>query len=109
MYSWGESPGRAKAAESGLVEGSAQVGDEILGGLDADRQPDERGIDLERRPGDGEVGHDRRQLDERFDATERFGEGKQPGRLADRDGPLGRVTPATAAGPRNERDHPPSP
>ena len=42
----GREPGLAKAAESGLVEGAAQVGDEILGGLDADRQPDERRIDL---------------------------------------------------------------
>ena len=33
------------------VERGAEVGDEVVDGLDADRQADERGVDLERRAG----------------------------------------------------------
>ena len=42
--------------------------------FDADRQADERRIDLERRSGHRRVGHRRRDLDERLHAAERFGE-----------------------------------
>src|SRR5580765_1815101 len=58
------------AGRSGLVERAAQVGAEIRGGLNPGRQPDERGVDLERRPRDRQVGDDRRHLDKRFDPTE---------------------------------------
>ena len=81
---------RAGRRRSGPVERLGEVRDEVVDGLDADRQPDERLVDLELRAGDREVGHHGRQLDERLDAAERLGEGEEPGRLADRDGALPR-------------------
>jgi hypothetical protein len=59
------SPGADRGAErSGLVEGLGEVGDEVGGGLDADGEPDQRGVDGEGGVGGRRVGHGRRVLDQ---------------------------------------------
>ncbi len=54
----------------GAVEGLDDVRDQVVHVLDADRQPDKRVRDLERRVGDRAVGHDRRDLAQRLHAAE---------------------------------------
>ena len=95
--------GPAAGAGSGPVERLAQVRDEVVGVLDADRQPDERRVDRERRSGDREVGHRGRHLDQRLDAAQRLGEREQPRRLADRDGPLAPPRPCRPPAPARTR------
>ena len=70
---------RAASPFETRVEGLVQIGDEVVGGLDADRQTDERGVDRERRVDGGGVGHARRMLDERLHPTQRLGQREQPG------------------------------
>src|SRR5687768_14763964 len=92
---------------SGAVEGRGEVGDQVIDAFDPDGQPHKRWIDLERRPGNGHVGHGGRDFDQRFHATQRLGQGEQARALGDRDRPI-------RPGPRVERlgqegDHPPEP
>ena len=51
-------------------EGSSQVGEQVLGVLDADREPDEVAGDLQRGARSAGMGHAPGVLDERLDATE---------------------------------------
>src|SRR5713226_6142326 len=59
------------------VKGVTQIVDEILGALDADRQPHQRRVDSQRRAGHRRVRHARRVLDERLDRPERFRQREQ--------------------------------
>ncbi len=95
-----------RCCRQALVERLAQVGEQVVDALDADGQPDERRIDLERRPRHRQVGHRGRQLDERLDATERLGQGEQPRALGDGDRPVRGAATVGAAVGRDERDHP---
>jgi hypothetical protein len=49
---------------SGAVEGAREIPDQVVDMLDADRQPDEGRVDLERRARDRGVGHRGGDLDE---------------------------------------------
>ena len=75
---FGQGRVRGGRRRSSRVEGLAEVGDEVVGGLDADGQADQRGVDRERRVDGRRVGHARRVLDERLDAAERLRQREQP-------------------------------
>jgi hypothetical protein len=55
---------------SGLVQRLLQIGDQVVHGLDADRQPDEVGRHLEFGTGNAGVCHPARVVDLRLDAAE---------------------------------------
>src|SRR5690606_21294869 len=63
-------------------EGLAQIGQEVVDVLDADREPDEVGGHFERRAGRGGVGHAAGVLDERFAAAQGFRERDHPDAVA---------------------------
>ena len=71
---------RVRAGERECV---IEILQEVLGGLETDRQPDERGIDFELGAGDRGVGHLRRVLDQRLDRPEGFGQREQTGAAGD--------------------------
>ena len=75
---------RAVVSASRALEGAGEVGDEVVGRLDADRQAHEVVGHLERRAGRRGVGHRRRVLDQALDRAERLGEREQLGRRGDR-------------------------
>jgi poly(3-hydroxybutyrate) depolymerase len=58
-------------------ERGLEVGEQVLAGLDPDRQPNEVAGRRERRCGGRRVGHARGMLDQAFDAAERLGEREQ--------------------------------
>ena len=53
-----------------MLERLGEIGDEVGGGLDTDRQTHQRGRNLERRPGCRSVGHLPRVLDQALDRAE---------------------------------------
>ena len=59
-------------------------------------------IDRRRR----QVGHRRRELDERLHAAKGLGQREQAGRFGNRHGPVRRGPVVRATGRRDERDHP---
>src|SRR6266699_2819849 len=70
--------------ESRSTERRLEVGDEVLRILDADRKPHQAVADPERGAHVGRdraMGHQRRMLDEAFDAAEAFGQGEQAAAL----------------------------
>ena len=81
------------------VERLTEVGDEVVPPLDPDRQADQRRVDRERSScGHRHVGHRGGDLDQRLDATERFGEREQLRPLGDGDGPIGTAGRAHSRG-----------
>ena len=62
----------ARSSSRRLSQPATQVLDEVLGGLDAAREPHEVGRHGRRRVLDGLVGHRLRHLDQRLDAAERL-------------------------------------
>ena len=81
------------------VQRLLEVGDEVGGRLDADRQADQVVGHLQRRAGHRGVGHLAGVLDQALDRAERLGEREQLGRRGD---PLGGL----AAAAQREADHP---
>src|SRR5664279_4302357 len=81
------------------VQRIAQVGQQVLDVLDADREPDQVVTNLQLGPGDAGMRHQARVFDQRFHPTQGLTEGEQPGPLAD----LDRLFAAPGHG---ERDHP---
>src|SRR3954462_9771090 len=69
---------QARSGESG-----AQVGEKVLGALDADRKPDEVARDLEGGARSAGMGHAPGVLDQRLDAAESDGDGEDPRLRAD--------------------------
>jgi MFS family permease len=61
---------RAAAGASGSAEGGPQVGDQVVGVLDADREPDEVARDLQGGARSAGMGHAAGVLDQRLDAAE---------------------------------------
>ena len=61
---------RGLAERRGSAEGRAQVGEQVLGGLDADREPDEVARDLEAGARSAGMGHAAGVLDQRLDTSE---------------------------------------
>ena len=85
----------------GLLEGLVDIGDEVLGVLDSDRESDERRGDTEGETGllgDSSVGHLVRDLSEGLDSTEGLSKDEQLGRLKEE---VGLVSSALDG----ERDH----
>src|SRR5947209_14739999 len=60
------------------VQGLAQVGDEVGGIFDADRDTDEAGVDLEGRPDDRGMGHAVGVFDQRLHPAEGLGQREDP-------------------------------
>src|SRR5687768_2958408 len=89
MYT--STPARAAAttakmtrSEMALLEGVAQLGDQIIHVLDSHREPHQAVVDTETRAhvlGQRGVGHDRRMLDQALHAAEAFGEREQAAAL----------------------------
>src|SRR5206468_292168 len=77
----------------------SEVGDEIVDRLDAHREADEPRGRRELCPPDRSVRHRQRELDERLDAAERFGEGEDLG-------PCGDTLGGRFAAAQLERKHP---
>src|SRR4029079_9463853 len=69
---------------SSPTEGGLQVRDQVVGGLDADAQPDQVGRHLELGACDRGVRHPARVLDQRLDAAERLPEREHLGPVAHR-------------------------
>src|SRR6476661_5327209 len=67
------------------AEGTVEVGDQVLGGLDADAQAHQVGGHLQVGAGDAGVGHPAGVLDQRLHAAEGLAQGEDLGLLADRE------------------------
>src|SRR5438445_11008811 len=92
-----------------LTQRRGEVGDEVVGILDADREPHQAVADAESRAHLGRhraVGHQRGMLDQALDAAEAFGQCKQPAAFEKAAGAVERAL-EVGPDPAAERAQPP--